>query len=171
MNEEIHPEIESGGGHGGEVGVFHDVSHMMDPHLAADPHHHHHHEEPEHHEPMKEEHWPMHQQQQYHQPQHHHQKPIVIEDHSLMEKHHMGHPQIHYNEEIIGHPHGFGLTPSAAYNLMGAHSTTSATRQAKSSENNSTGAAEGERRAPVVTGDEANSSWQTTRSNVTKLAS
>jgi len=61
---------------------------------------------------------------------------IVIEDHSLLEKHEHENPEIkgvHYKEDYIGHPHGLGLTPVAAYNLMSAYSSPAASHAAKNS--------------------------------------
>lgn len=92
---------------------------------------HHQHHKPEHHQPIKE-HW----SEAHHEKPAHHQEshgPIVIEDHSLLEKHNYEHPEaVHYGEQVINHPHGFGLTPVAAYNLMGAYSTQSSSHSSGS---------------------------------------
>lgn len=79
--------------------------------------HHHHHQMP-----MKEE-WIVPELHEKPAGKHHPHGAIVIEDHSELERHEMRHPiGASFKNEVINNPHGLGLTPSAAYNLMGAYS-------------------------------------------------
>lgn len=116
----------------------------------------------EHHQTVERDHFPQpmmelhgqHQQQPIKEewivPGEMHEKPagednlhgtIVIEDHSLMNKHASDHPEghgVHYSEEIITHPHGFGLTPIAAFKMVGAHSSPAATHAQMNTTNSTT---------------------------------
>lgn len=124
----------------------HDVMHHR-PHMQMDApmmqHHHpiepeHHHPvEPEHHHPIKEQ-WIVPDLHEKPPNEHHLHGAFVIEDHSLLDKHDYENPHgrgVHFKEEHITHPHGFGLTPVAAYNLMGAYSSQSAAHSTREDEN------------------------------------
>lgn len=99
------------------------------PHIQMDEpimqHHHHHPIEPEHHHPIKEQ-WIVPTLHEKVPNKEHPHGAFVIEDHSLMDKHNYEHGHgVDIQEEHINHPHGLGLTPSAAFNLMGAYSSQS----------------------------------------------
>jgi hypothetical protein len=122
-NQEHHPEIEQHQEEK-EPGIQHmDVEGMHQEHGGYEAPMMHHHD-PEHHHPIKE-HWDAPNLYEKPHNEHHPHGAFVIEDHSLLDKHDMERPAGHWKEEIINHPHGLGLTPVAAYNLMGAFSSRS----------------------------------------------